>query len=54
LGRNDIERFAVKSGGWVYYLGGQTAGQGPYDMLKPVVTAIGGFSLKRPEADNDA
>jgi DNA primase len=53
LGRNGIERFAVKSGGWVYYLGGLTAGQGPYDLLKPVVDAISGFSLKRPETDHD-
>jgi DNA primase len=47
LGRNGIERIAAKSGGWVYYLGGLANGQDPYDMLKPVVDAISGFSLKR-------
>jgi DNA primase len=46
LGRNGIERIAAKSGGWVYYLGGLAEGQDPYDMLKPVVSAISGFSLK--------
>ncbi len=46
LGRNGIERMAAKSGGWVYYLGGLAEGQSPYDMLKPVVDAISGFSLK--------
>jgi len=46
LGRNGIERMAAKSGGWVYYLGGLAEGQRPYDMLKPVVEAISGFSLK--------
>jgi DNA primase len=46
LGRNGIERIAVKSGGWVYYLGGLADGQPPYDMLKPVVDAISGFSIK--------
>jgi len=45
LGRNGIERMAFKSGGWVYYLGGLAEGQDAYDMLKPVVKAIGGFSL---------
>jgi DNA primase len=54
LGRNGIERFAVKSGGWVYYLGGLTAGQAPYDMLEPVISTIGGFSLKCPETNNDS
>jgi DNA primase len=47
LGRNGIERIAAKTGGWVYYLGGPANGQDPYDMLKPVVDAISGFSLKR-------
>ena len=47
LGRNGIERIAAKSGGWVYYLGGLAEGQAPYDMLKPVVDAISGFSLIR-------
>jgi DNA primase len=46
LGRNGIERMAVQSGGWVYYLGGLTEGQNPFDMLKPVIGAISGFSLK--------
>ena len=46
LGRNGIERIAAKTGGWVYYLGGLADGQAPYDMLKPVVDAINGFSLK--------
>ena len=46
LGRNGIERIAAKTGGWVYYLGGLADGQDPYDMLKPVVDAISGFSLK--------
>ena len=46
LGRNGIERMAAKSGGWVYYLGGLSEGCGPYDLLKPVVNAIRGFSLK--------
>jgi DNA primase len=46
-GRNGIERIASKSGGWVYYLGGPAEGQDPYDMLKPVVDARSGFSLKR-------
>ena len=44
--RNGIERIAAKLGGWVYYLGGLAEGQDPYDMLKPVVNAISGFSLK--------
>ena len=48
LGRNDIERTAVQSGGWVYYLGGLADGQDPYDKLEPVVGAISGFSLKHP------
>jgi len=39
-------RIAAKSGGWVYYLGGLAEGQDPYDMLKPLVNAISGFSLK--------
>ena len=45
LGRNGIERMAFKSGGWVYYLGGLAEGQDAYDMLKPVLKAINGFSL---------
>jgi DNA primase len=45
-GRSSIERMAFKSGGWVYYLGGLSDVQDPYDMLKPVVNAISGFSLK--------
>ena len=45
-GRSGIERIAAKSGGWVYYLGGLAEGQDPYDMLKPVINAISGFSLK--------
>jgi DNA primase len=51
LGRNGIERIAVKSGGWVYYLGGLAKNQDSYDMLKPVVRAIRGFSLKHLKAD---
>jgi DNA primase len=47
-GRSGIERVAAKSGGWVYYLGSPAAGQSPYDMLKPVVKGISGFSLKHP------
>ncbi|WP_319523908.1 toprim domain-containing protein [uncultured Desulfosarcina sp.] len=47
LGRNGIERTAVQSGGWVYYLGGLADGQNPYDKLEPVASAISGFSLKR-------
>ena len=46
LGRNGIERIAAKTGGWVYYLGGLADGQDPYDMLKPVVSTISGFSLR--------
>lgn len=46
LGRNGIERMAAKSGGWVYYLGGLDKDQDPYDMLKPVVDGISGFSLE--------
>ena len=46
VARNGIERIAAKLGGWVYYLGGLAEGQDPYDMLKPVVNAISGFSLK--------
>jgi DNA primase len=46
LGRNGIERMAAKSNGWVYYLGGPAKDQTPYDMLKPVVDAISGFSLR--------
>ena len=46
LGRNGIERTAVQSGGWVYYLGGLADGQDPYDKLEPVVSAISGFSVK--------
>ena len=38
-------RIAARSGAWVYYLGGLAEGQTPYDMLKPVVNAISGFSL---------
>ncbi len=45
LGRNGIERIAARSGALVYYLGGLAEGQTPYDMLKPVVNAISGFSL---------
>ena len=51
LGRNGIERMAAKAGGWVYYLGGLAEGQDPYDMLKPVVNAISGFSLKHRMSD---
>jgi DNA primase len=47
LGRNGIERTAVQSRGWVYYLGGLADGQDPYDKLEPVASAISGFSLKR-------
>jgi DNA primase len=50
-GRNGIERIAAKSGGWVYYLGSLAEGQDPYDMLKPVVNAINGFSLKHLKTD---
>ncbi len=49
LGRNGIERIAAKTGGWVYYLGGLADGQAPYDMLKPVVKSIRGFSLRHLE-----
>ena len=49
--RNGIERIAAKSGGWVYYLGSLAEGQDPYDMLKPVASAISGFSLKRLKTD---
>ncbi|MDY6822769.1 MAG: CHC2 zinc finger domain-containing protein [Thermodesulfobacteriota bacterium] len=48
LGRNGIERMVVKADGWLYYLGGPAEDQGPYDMLKPVVDGISGFSLKHP------
>jgi len=51
LGRNGIERMAAKTGGWVYYLGGLAEGQTAYDMLKPVLKAISGFSLKHGQAD---
>ena len=47
LGRNGIERAAVQSGGWVYYLGGLADGQAPYDKLEPVVSTMSGFSLER-------
>ena len=50
-GRNRIERIAAKSGGWVYYLASLAEGQDPYDMLKPVVNAISGFSLKHLKTD---
>jgi DNA primase catalytic core len=50
-GRNRIERIAAKSGGWVYYLGSLSEGQDPYDILKPVVNAISGFSLKHLKTD---
>jgi DNA primase len=50
-GRTAIERIAAKSGGWVYYLGSLAEGQKPYDMLKPVVNAISGFSLDHPKTD---
>jgi DNA primase len=46
LGRNGIERIAARSGAWVYYLGGLAEGQTPYDLLKPAVNGISGFSLK--------
>ncbi|MEJ2659609.1 MAG: CHC2 zinc finger domain-containing protein [Desulfobacteraceae bacterium] len=49
LGRNGIERMAARSGGWVYYLGGLAEGQTPYEILKPVVDAISGFSMKTPK-----
>ncbi len=49
LGRNGIERMAAKSNGWVYYLGGPAKDQAPFDMLKPVVDAIRGFSLGTPD-----
>jgi DNA primase len=49
--RNGIERIAAKLGGWVYYLGALAEGQDPYDMLKPVVNAISGFSLKHLKTD---
>jgi DNA primase len=49
LGRNGIERMAAKSNGWVYYLGGLAKDQAPYDMLKPVVDTISGFSLETPD-----
>jgi hypothetical protein len=49
--RNGIERIAAKLGGWVYYLGGLAAGEDPYDMLKPAVNAISGFSLKHLKND---
>jgi DNA primase len=51
LGRNGIERIAAKTGGWVYYLGGLADGQDPYDMLKPVVSTISGFSLRHLKVD---
>ncbi|MEN8782495.1 MAG: CHC2 zinc finger domain-containing protein [Desulfobacterales bacterium] len=51
LGRNGIEQTAVQSGGWVYYLGGLTDGQTPYDKLEPVVSTISGFSLKNLQTD---
>ena len=51
VARNGIERIAAKLGGWVYYLGGLAEGQDPYDMLKPVVNAISGFSLKHLKTD---
>ena len=51
LGRNGIERIAAKTGGWVYYLGGLADGQTPYDMLKPVIDAISGFSLEPMQTD---
>jgi DNA primase len=51
VGRNGIERIAAKLGGWVYYLGSLAEGQDPYDMLKPVVNAISGFSLKHLKTD---
>ena len=50
-GGNGIERIAAKLGGWVYYLGNLAEGQEPYDMLKPVVNAISGFSLEHPKTD---
>ena len=49
LGRNGIERMAAKSNGWVYYLGGPAKDQDPYDMLKPVVDTIIGFSMGTPD-----
>lgn len=45
-GKNGIARIASDVGGKVYYLGGMEEGQDPYDKLKPVVSAISGFSLK--------
>ena len=45
-GKDGIERIASRIGGWVYYLGGPAEGQEPYDLLKPAVTAIRGFSLE--------
>ena len=50
-GRNRIERIAAKSGGWVYYLGSLAEGQDPYDMLKPVIDAISGYSLQPLQTD---
>jgi DNA primase len=51
LGRNGIERTAVQSGGWVYYLGGLADGQAPYDLLEPVISTISGFPLRTTEND---
>ena len=52
LGRNGIERMVSKSGGWLYYLGGLAKDQDPYDMLKPVVDTISGFTLHTGEERN--
>jgi len=45
-GRKGIARIASEVGGRVHYLGGMAEGQDPYDKLKPVISAISGFSLK--------
>ncbi len=50
LGRNGIERMVAQSNGWLYYLGGPAEGQGAYDMLKPAVKGISGFSLLQSRA----
>jgi len=46
-GRNSIERMAFKSGGWVYYLGGLSEGQDPYEMLE-LVANYGYFAHIKP------
>lgn len=46
-GKNGIAKIADEVEGSVYFLGGLAEGQDPYDLLKPAINYINGFSLQR-------